>query len=260
MGQKGRRNLLKALALALIDLMTIWIMAVLYHKKAVFFPWCISYLFLAAGLVNISVLLYRGLAKELHPYFAAVLLASSSILWGFTVTLTFVTAAFPFPALYHGMILVGIAIFTSYNLLMLRRFSKDPKEKTPNNRAFIKESEMIPAGAGPDTAVMVLNLGECMVSLRPYLTAEDYGQLEKSYWNTVESVKNLTKIGQAGPQDLLEIEKRMNSKLSELHGNMKLIQDASGEEQRVLLTSVITSFEIVKNFAINLQRMRENKQ
>ena len=52
----------------------------------------------------------------------------------------------------------------------------------------------------------------------------------------------------------------MNSKLSELHGNMKLIQDASGEEQRVLLTSVITSFEIVKNFAINLQRMRENKQ
>lgn len=260
MGQKERRNLLKALALILIDSMTVWIMVVLYGLKAAYFPWCISYLFLAVGLVNISALFYRGLSKEIHASFAAILLASSGVLWGYTVTLTFVTIAFPLPALYHGLILAGITLYTCYNLIMLRRLSKDPVDKLQDNHSPSKELESVPVGAGPDTAVMVLNLGECMISLRSYLSAEDYAQLEKSYWSTVESVKNLPQIDPAGPQDLLEIEKRIKSKLSEIHGHMQLIQDAPGDIQRVLLTGVITSFEIVKNFAINMERIRNNKQ
>lgn len=256
MEQHKYRSLLKALALVLVDVVTIWMMAALCEMRVAFFPWCMSYLFLSAGLLNVSIILYRGLAREVAPFFASSLLAASGIFWGYTVAVTFIAFVFPYSAFYHSSVLVGLAIYTFYNLVMLRRLNqKQPVLKQPE-RTPVKAAVSSPAVNRADTAVLVINLGENMSKLRPFLTAEDYSMMETAYWNTADSLKELPKVEENSSPDMQELERRMTSKLSEINGQMKLIPDVSGEKQRVLVTDVITSMEIIKSFALHMTRLR----
>lgn len=50
----------------------------------------------------------------------------------------------------------------------------------------------------------------------------------------------------------------MTAKLSELSGQMKRLTEATGEHPMILLSEIVTSLDIIDNFAVNLIR-QENK-
>ena len=104
-------------------------------------------------------------------------------------------------------------------------------------------------------AILALNLGDSMVSLRPYLLPEDYANLEKAYWDLVDSMKDLPSVSQETLRNGQELEKNITAKLAEVNTQMKLIPDAPGDRQRVLITEVLTAMILIKGFAENLHRL-----
>ncbi len=246
-----RQTILQGLAVLLADVLTIWMMIALYYSKAIFFPWSISYLFLSAGLVTISMLFYRSLARDISRNFAISFVITSFVLWGYTVAITFIASFFPISFLYHGAFFLGLVMFVCYNMTVIRRMDKRVQKNS--NQATLKGN--VSENRGPEVAALVLNLGDSMVALRPYLLPEDYTNLEKIYWEIVDSVKDLPPVSQESPQNRRELEKNMAAKLAEIPAHMKLIPDASGDKQRILITEIVTSLVLVKNFAENLQRL-----
>ena len=245
-----QQSILKGLAVVLADILTIWMMVALFITRAVFFPWSISYLLLSGGLVTISMLFYRSLMREVSRNFAISFAVTSFALWGYTVALTVVAFLFAFPFLYHGAFFLGFALFLCYNITTIRRIEKVaevPKESV--------EKEVVPENRGPDMAILALNLGDSMVSLRPYLLPEDYANLEKAYWDLVDSMKDLPSVSQETLRNGQELEKNITAKLAEVNTQMKLIPDAPGDRQRVLITEVLTAMILIKGFAENLHRL-----
>lgn len=205
MKRKNRHIFIKIAGVLFLDVATVWMMLALCGIQAAFFPWCESYLFLSAGLVNISVWFYPGLSRDIGQSRARTLIIASGILWGFTVLATLFALFYPSEFFYHTVELLGIALYIAYGMIVL--FHGNQKRHESVGKRKWNRPVAFPNHKGLDSACLMLNVGENMMKSRPFLSAEEYKTLESAYWNAAENVKDVSQIDWIEDPNLLEIER-----------------------------------------------------
>lgn len=242
----GLSLVLKGIALLIVDIVSmLFVFSIWTLINLPLFPWSIAAVVTALALLNAVILLSSFIQKEFGVAVASAFIVLTTLYYLFVMIYTGIV--YPFVSVRWYLIVtllaLGVFVIAATALLLLGR---QKKEDDTNQNA--EKSNTL------NVTVLLLNIGGGIEGCRNILSNEDFLLLMTSYNTLKERLDASTPFGRVNRPVVTTIENQIISKLSEISRALTELRYQT-EKQHISVTSIITSFEIVKGFVQNKEKL-----
>lgn len=237
----GRRR--RWLLLFAVDLITV-LLFFYWSVNTVLYSMLLGNLLLSTGFLNVTVFFYNSLAREMDKTFARDLMKTAGTYHTFTVLFSWIANMLLPPSAYAMVALLALLLFVCMDA---RHYGAANRRKREAEKDVSRRNHTL------NPSVLLLSIGENIKNCEGSLDQEDLDNLMQTYRATYDQLKTGTPFGKVNRPAVASIENQIVSKLSEINRQVADLPYA-GEKQRVALTAVLTSLEIIQGFALNKER------